>query len=619
MVETHLSNNYIKWIPLKTGEEMLLLSENTDNLEGMWDYIVVSDAFAKVPSYLDGKTPYGEFFERLKAHLKPSGHVILAVDNRFGLKYFAGNKERLTGKYFEGLEGYGHSEGVRTFSKDSILSMVREAGFASVKTYYPYPDYRYMTAMYTDSHLPSVGELNKNKTNFGEERVLLFDETAVFDELIREGRFQEFSNSYLFDLCVTPEDAGEELLYVKYSVERGENYRIRTEIVRKEDGTRVVRKVPYGEKASAHVKQMKHWETVLKKEYEPQGVLINTCTLTEQGAEFEFIKGETLEERLNQYLENDDLSGLIGEIKDYAKKLEVLLKPEPFIAGDQFREIFGDIAFATPQRAAKINDIDLIFSNILIKEEQWNIIDYEWTFDFQIPVKFLIYRAVKLYLEQRKQKSLQIHQICSALGITDGEGEIFLEMEHRLQLYLLGGTKTMDALAYEYAGKVMDLGEILHRGHASEMKIYLDFGKGFSEADSYVAEADEDFYGRRKLTLSLPQGVTGLRIDPCEEPCMVTVNRILGECGGSYEVSLDHNGRAYEKSILYTTTDPQILITGIVPGTSQLHVDVTVDFIKEETGYVWMKLLERAQKCDRIEGSKPYRLLKKIKKFVKKG
>ena len=113
--------------------------------------------------------------------------------------------------------------------------------------------------------------------------------------------------------------------------------------------------------------------------------------------------------------------------------------------------------------------------------------------------------------------------------------------------------------------------------------------------------------------------MTALRIDPCEEPCQVTVNRMLGECGGSYELSLGHNGKSYEKSILYTTSDPQILISGIVPGTSQIHVDITVEHLKEETSFVWMKLLEKAEKCDRIEASKPYRFMKKIKNLLKKG
>ena len=93
----------------------------------------------------------------------------------------------------------------------------------------------------------------------------------------------------------------------------------------------------------------------------------------------------------------------------------------------------------------------------------------------------------------------------------------------------------------------------------------------------------------------------------------------MGECGGSYELALGHNGRKYDQSILYTTTDPQILINGIVPGTGQIHVDITVEYLKEETSYVWMKLLEKSEKLDRIEASKPYRMMKKIKNLLKKG
>lgn len=595
MVETHLKNNYIDWLPVKNGEAVLCVSEKMDNLNGMWDYIVVSDVFARVPALFTGKAPYQQFFDVIKKHLNPDGHVILAVDNRYGLQYFAGCKERLTGKYFEGLEGYGNSEGISTFSKEAVLEMVKEAGFASAKTYYPYPNFRYMTALYTDEHLPAPGELNKNLCNFEEERMILFNEAAVFDGLIKEGKFQEFSNSYLFDLTLDEQECEEELLFLKYSVERDEAFRIRTEIVRKADGTKVVRKVPYGEKAKGHVEKIKHWEEALRKQYEPAGVSVNRCTLTDKGAEFEFLKGETLESVLDEYLEKDDFEGFIGEIKKYIAKLEQIVSP-------------------------KANNIDLIFSNIILNNDgKWNVIDYEWTFEAEVPLRFIVHRAICLYCEQRKQNSLQSGDICRILGITEAEQERFLEMEHQLQLYLLGDTKTMDALQHEYAGKIIDLKEILHRAHQPEMKIYQDFGQGFSEENSYVLEVKEDFYGRRRFTLTVPQGVTALRLDPCEEPCMVTVNRILGECGGSYELSLGHNGKAHEKSILYTTTDPQILISGIVPGTGQIHVDLTVEYLKEETSYAWMKLLEKAEKCDRIEASKPYRLMKKIKNLLKKG
>ncbi len=594
MVETHLKNNYIDWLPVKKGEALLCVSENLDNLEGMWDYLVVSDAFAKVPTIFEGNAPYHQFFETIKKHLNPKGHVILAVDNRYGLTYFAGTKERLTGRYFEGLEGYGYSEGVCTFSKEAVLTLVKEAGFECAKTYYPYPNYRYMTAMYSDEHLPSPGELNTNLCNFEEERAVLFNESAVFDGLIKEGKFQEFSNSYLFDLTLKAQEREEELLFLKYSVERDEKYRIRTEIVRKADGTKVVRKVPYNEAAVEHVKKIKEWETVLAEQYKAADVAVNRCTLTEKGAEFEFLKGETLEDVLDGYLEAGDHAGFIGELKSYAAKLEQI-------------------------SSSKAANIDLIFPNIILSDGKWNVIDYEWTFEADIPLKFIIHRAVVLYCGRKKQNSLQSSDICRILGITEGEAARFLEMEHQLQLHLLGNTKTMAALQHEHAGKIIDMKELLYRAHQPEMKIYQDFGQGLSEENSYVLEAKEDFYGRRRFTLQVPGGVTALRLDPCEEPCMVTVNRILGECGGSYELILGHNGKAYDKSILYTTSDPQILISGIVPGTGQIHVDVTVEYLKEETSYAWMKMLEKAEKCDHIEGSKPYRLMKKIKNLVKKG
>lgn len=618
MVDTHLKNNFIDWIPVKAGERLLVLEE-LNALTGIWDFIVVSELFAKIPMFYSGEDAYHQFFEEVKKHLAPSGHLILAVDNRYGLTFFAGSREHLTGQYFEGLTGYQNSEGVCTFSKDAIVTMAAEAGFTAGKTYYPYPNFRYMTALYTDGHLPSVGELNKNICNFEEERMVLFDETAAFDELIKEGKFQEYSNSYLFDFQLEEQSSEEEILFVKYSVERDEKYRIRTEIVRKLDGTKVVRKVPYNDCAISHVKQMKQWEEKLKEQYKRSGVLVNCCTLTEKCAEFEFLKGETLESILDEYLENGDFAGFTGEIIHYKEVLEKMLSPTPFVAGERFREIFGEISFDTPQMAGDLNNIDLIFSNMIRKDGVWNVIDYEWTFDFQIPIKFIIHRALVLYAEHQKNYGISCEQLCRMMDISTGEEKIFLEMEHRLQVYLLGGTKTMAALQKEYAGKIMDVKEFLRRAHQPEMKIYQDFGQGYSEEHSYHLEVEEDFFGRRRFTLQVPPNVSSLRLDPCEQPCVVTVNRILGECKGSYELSLGHNGKSYENSIFYTTTDPQIMISGIVPGTSMIHADVTVEYLKEETSYLWMKLLTKAEKCDRIENSKPYRLMKKLKNIWKKG
>ncbi len=611
MRENHLNNNYYDWFSRRAGESLLVVSDSMDNLTGMWDCLVVSGAFAKAPVLFGSEAPYEKFFGALKEHLNPGGHLLLAADNRYGLRCFAGCQERQSGRYFEGLEGFCHSEGAVAFSKEAVLAMAKEAGFVQAKTYYPYPDYRWMTTLYTEERQPAPGEW-KASLNLEEERLILFDEAAVMDSLIRDGKFSDFADTYLFDLTLEKEASKEELLYLKYSVERREEFRICTEIIRKADGTKAVRKLPYTRAAEAHIRKLKHYEALLQEQYEPAGVRVNRCALTAQGAEFEFLEGRTLEAGLDEKLAGRDYAGFMSEIKAYAEKLERLLKPHPFTPGTDFTKIFGDVTFAAPQTAASLNNIDLIFSNIILTDGIWNVIDYEWTFEFEIPFKFILHRGVNLYFEQKRPIGVTCEEVCRMLDISKGEAELFLQMEHRLQSYLLGDTKTLEAVKLEHTGRQLDLQEILHRGRQSLMKVYEDYGQGFSEDHSYTLEPEEDFYGRRRFTLNIPQGVTALRLDPCEEACLVTVNRLLGECGGSYELQTSHNGKAYEKSILYTTTDPQLLIGGIVPGTGQIHGDLTVEYLKEETAYVWMKLLERAEKCDRIENSRPYRLLKKI-------
>lgn len=91
---------------------------------------------------------------RTSCHLKPGGKIIIAIENRLGLKYWAGCTEDHTGTYFEGLEGYPKTEGVKTFSKKELLDIIHQAGEFSTTFYYPYPDYKFPMTIYSDEYLP---------------------------------------------------------------------------------------------------------------------------------------------------------------------------------------------------------------------------------------------------------------------------------------------------------------------------------------------------------------------------------------------------------------------------------------------------------------------------------
>ena len=57
--------------------------------------------------------------------------------------------------------------------------------------------YKFPFSVYSDAYLPRKGDLKENICNYDQRRLLLFDESKVFDSIIDNGLFPEFSNSFL--------------------------------------------------------------------------------------------------------------------------------------------------------------------------------------------------------------------------------------------------------------------------------------------------------------------------------------------------------------------------------------------------------------------------------------
>ena len=57
----------------------------------------------------------------LKKHLHAGGRIVIAIENRMGLKYLAGCREDHLGTYFSGIEGYNSESVARTFTPETVL------------------------------------------------------------------------------------------------------------------------------------------------------------------------------------------------------------------------------------------------------------------------------------------------------------------------------------------------------------------------------------------------------------------------------------------------------------------------------------------------------------------
>ena len=476
-------------VTIKVGNFMDIEPE----LDTDYDYCLLIGVFEYGQSYMMGtETPYEDFLKTIRRHTKKNGRIVIAIENRYGLKYWAGCKEDHLGEYFKGLEGYEPGDGVKTFSKKGLERIFDTCNEKKVQFYYPYPDYKFMTTLYSDSRLPKRGELCLNDRNFDRDRIRLFDEKAVFDGIIEDGSFDMYSNSYLVVL-------GEpiETEYIRYSNDRADEYKISTELLNI-GGDRIIKKHALSESGKAHLRNMRENSEILREAYENTALTVCPAKITDEGESiiFPYIKGKTLSELMDERLACSDRDGFKELFDEYVKRVSAA----------------KDIPIA---------DYDMIFSNIIVDGDEWTVIDYEWVEKKHVPVKELAFRALYCYiLEDDNRNILNYDSIIKELGITIDEEQGYREHEAMFQKEVTGRHKSMGELRELIGGKILSLEDSLTdeaiRSDRYRIRVYLDRGAGFNEEDAYYTSETYDKDGEVKVTIEFTANTKRVRIDPCE-------------------------------------------------------------------------------------------------------
>jgi SAM-dependent methyltransferase len=166
-------------------------------LAGAFDYVTVIGVLEYARAFIPGPDPYGAFLNLAARHLAPDGTLILALENKFGLKYFAGAREDHTGRPFESLEGYPHPDPVETFSRPEIADLLARHGFPVQTFYYPHPDYKLPVEIFSDDYLPGVHAKLDASLNLDQDRFRCFDEKLAMANVVRSRAFPFFANSFL--------------------------------------------------------------------------------------------------------------------------------------------------------------------------------------------------------------------------------------------------------------------------------------------------------------------------------------------------------------------------------------------------------------------------------------
>ncbi len=510
-----------------------------------YDYALLIGVFEYGQSYIGGQTPFKDFLKIIRKHVKNDGKIVIAIENKYGLKYWAGCREDHLGTFFSNIENYPDGGGVRTFSKKGLERIFDRCGESEYSFYYPYPDYKFMTTLYSDKYLPKTGELYNNLRNYDRDRMLLFDEKKVFDGLIEEEMFPFYSNSYLVVLGNKPDTE-----YIRYSNDRAPQYQISTEIC-KAGRKRIVKKHALLKEGIQHIENMQLYFEKLNERYNTKKLTVNPILDSKENDTmcFLFEKGVLLSERMDNCLKCNDEEGFLELFREFVKRID-------------------------HNNNMEIADMDLVFSNILVDKDKWTIIDYEWTKQQKVETKELAFRALYCYLlEDEKRNKFNFDLIMKELEISQEEAQEYREREMKFQEQVTGKRMSMPQLRDIIGGAVIVPQKSLMKNEESadkrRIQIYTDNGSGFSEDNSYFIEEPYDGQGFVDFSIELAGDVKKIRIDPYMSSCITRMEEVTfnGEPVSLFSNrKISVNGKKLEEESDYTMTvafdseDPGITI-----------------------------------------------------------
>ncbi|MDR3593430.1 hypothetical protein, partial [Clostridium sp.] len=393
------------------------------------------------------------------------------------------------------------------------------------------------------------------------------------------------------------------IIYCKYSNERDKKFQIRTDILTNEIGQKFVHKTPLNIYATEHIEGIYKNYMALNELYKDSKLSVPKCNKIDNGVELEYIKGKTLAKELDEILLKEDYAQLIDTIKEYYKIISECSK-ENFQITKEFIEVFGKVELQPTLLCSKVNNIDLIFDNIIINDK-WNMIDYEWTYNFLVPINYIIYRAINVYIAgSQKRNELTSLGIYKILGITNKEIEAYEVMEQNFQKHVNGDW----VLLHELYGQTTDINvnvfEIMknevNSNNKNCLQVFYDYGEGFTEENSYKFYPVYNESRNIEFEINVTSNVKSVRIDPCSETCIVNVITVAGYSELYYNINYLTNGiKIFDNLIMFDHDDPQIVLNMIEEKTTKIELTLNVQALSKYSIVQICKCLEQKNKLEK--------------------
>ena len=395
----------------KDNLEIYVSNINDLKINQKFDYIVLVGVFEYSKIFFDVENPFDYALNLYKKLLNKNGRILIAIENRLGIKYFAGNKEDHIGKSYVGLEGYGNSD-YQTFGRKEISEIFKRNGFNNIKFYSMFPDYKLPQIVFSDDYKFSEYELKSFPIyNHNIYETYNFDYRKTLYGLQQNGLLNEFANSYLCE--ISPDKKPSKIDYVKFQGFRNKKYNLSTVICKD-----TIYKTYTNVESIEHLKNIEriHKELISKK--------IPCCNafIKDYKLYMEKVSGKSIEDILNEHIYNKKK---IFEVFDkYVLFLKTLCDKRKI---NSFDKIEYTNIYKSNTLCLKHSLLDLNCGNVFFDNGNFYIIDQEFDTKYDIPLDYVIYFSIKLFFEKINKNDCVdlMDELYDKYNITDDKKELF--------------------------------------------------------------------------------------------------------------------------------------------------------------------------------------------------
>ena len=370
-------------------------------IDDKYDYVLLVGVLEYAGVFSDQQEPWLEMLKNARKMLKPNGKLLLAIENKFGLKYWCGAAEDHTGIPFDSVSDYeksggntsryGPAGGVRTFSKHELETILGQAGFSKQKFYYMLPDYKFPMLTLTDASVNADKLVQDVKFVYPSESTLVADERKLFPQVIQNGKLDFFANSYLVEAC---NGVAEPSAVVTVSMKRDYKAAYQMYTILYDD--RVIR-IASNEESRVHVRKLiENTQTLIGR-----GIpCVPQEPLGENGTWCKYMRYPRTDSVFEDALRNNRLDialRILDLLTGYLKKSGEL------IAENDQTMVIGAYPDLTLRNSFWVND-DFVF------------FDQEWKVD-KLPLKFMVYRSLRYSVTSVSANTLKaIYDYCGITG-----------------------------------------------------------------------------------------------------------------------------------------------------------------------------------------------------------